>query len=302
MIDITAKYDTLRTAIAEAFVTASPRALTAVRARRVPKGDVLEVARVAGIMAAKRTHDAIPFCHPLPVECAAVRIEPVRGGLRVTAEVKTSAKTGVEMEALHAAAVAALTVYDMLKPIDDSLRIDRLRLLDKRGGKSDFARRLPRRVTAAVLVVSDSVSARRRRDASGRLIAERLRAAGVAVRSFATVPDETARITAALRRWATAKVDLVLTTGGTGLGPRDVTVEATRAVIEREAPGVAEALRAYGQRRTPLAMLSRGLAGVRGKTLIVNLPGSPRGVAEGLNLLIPAVLHAFPILAGGGHA
>lgn len=301
MIDISNKFDTLRTARAEAVVRASAEALAAVRERRVPKGDVLEVARVAGIQAAKRTDSAIPFCHPLPIESVRVSLEPFEAGIRIEVEVKATAKTGVEMEALHGAAVAALTVYDMLKPIDDALAIEGIRLLEKKGGKSDYADAFPKGLKAAVLVVSDSVSAGKRLDKSGRLIAERLRAAGVEAADPVVVPDEAPQVAAALRSCVERKIDLVVTTGGTGLGPRDVTVEATRQVIEREAPGIAEALRTYGQRRTPWAMLSRGLAGVRGKTLIVNLPGSSRGVAEGLNVLIPAVLHAFPIMDGAGH-
>ena len=300
MIDITNKFETLRSAKAMAVVKVSPGALAAVRERRVPKGDVVETARVAGIQAAKRTHEAIPFCHPLPVESAAVTVSVGEEEIRIEAEVKATAKTGVEMEALHAAAVAALTVYDMLKPIDDGLAIGEIRLLEKKGGKSDYAV-FPKGLKAGVLVVSDSVSAKSRADKSGRLIVDRLSTAGVTVADCAVVADEVPLIVKALRAFADQKIDLVLTTGGTGLGPRDVTVEATREVIEREAPGIVEALRGHGQRRTPYAMLSRGVAGVRGKTLIVNLPGSSRGVAEGLDVLIPAVLHVFPIMEGEGH-
>ena len=301
MIDITPKYETLRTARASAVVKASPEALAAVREKRVPKGDVLEVARVAGIQAAKRTHEVIPFCHPLPIEHAAVTVAVGDGEIRIETEVKATAKTGVEMEALHAASVAALTVYDMLKPIDDALLIGEIRLLEKKGGKSDLAGSFPKGLKAGVLVVSDSVSAKTRVDKSGRLIVDRLIAAGVAVEDCIAVADEVPLVVKALRSFIDRKFDLVLSTGGTGLGPRDVTVEATRQVVEREAPGIAEALRGYGQRRTPYAMLSRGIAGVCGKTLIVNLPGSSRGVAEGLNVMIPAVLHVFPIMEGAGH-
>ena len=97
-------------------------------------------------------------------------------------------------------------------------------------------------------------------------------------------------------------VKLIITTGGTGLGPRDVTVEATREVIDREIPGIMEAARSFGQRRTPYAMLSRGLAGQKGDTIIVNLPGSSRGVEESLDAVFPAVLHAYKMMGGGGHA
>ena len=104
-----------------------------------------------------------------------------------------------------------------------------------------------------------------------------------------------------LRACDEAKVDIVLTSGGTGLGPRDVTPEATKKVLEKEISGVAEILRAYGQRRTPLSMLSRAVAGIRGTTVIVNLPGSVRGVSESLDALFPGILHIHKMLAGYGH-
>jgi cyclic pyranopterin phosphate synthase len=115
------------------------------------------------------------------------------------------------------------------------------------------------------------------------------------------LPDDREQITARLRALVEDGVDLVLTTGGTGLGPRDVTVEATREVIDREIPGIAEAARAYGQERTPYAMFSRGVAGVSGKTIIVNLPGSSRGAEETMNAIFPALLHAYGMLQGEGH-
>jgi molybdopterin adenylyltransferase len=123
---------------------------------------------------------------------------------------------------------------------------------------------------------------------------------GAVVRMSAIVPDEQEQIASTLREWSdTYCLNLVLTTGGTGLAPRDVTPEATRTVIEREAPGIAEALRAISLQYTRMAMLSRGIAGVRGRTLIINLPGSPKAVKECLEYLLPVLSHAINLLVGG---
>ncbi len=155
-------------------------------------------------------------------------------------------------------------------------------------------------VRVGILTVSDRAHRGEYEDRSGpllrRLIADRL---GWPVAEEGVVPDEQAQIERELIRWADeAGLDLILTTGGTGFAPRDVTPEATRAVIEREAPGLAEAMRAASLRVTPHAMLSRAVCGIRGRTLIVNLPGSPKAARENLEVLIPVLPHALELLAG----
>jgi molybdopterin adenylyltransferase len=152
-------------------------------------------------------------------------------------------------------------------------------------------------VRAAVLTVSDGVSAGVRADASGDALAELLAGEGFEVER-SVVPDDADVIADAIRSLGDSGVSLVLTTGGTGFAPRDVTPEATRDVIDREAPGIAEAIRADALTRTPHALLSRGIAGIRGATLVVNLPGSTGGCRDGFEVVRPALRHGLELAAG----
>lgn len=152
-------------------------------------------------------------------------------------------------------------------------------------------------MTAGVLTVSDGVRAGTREDVSGDVLDGLLREEGFDV-TRRVVPDDRQEIAAALEELVASGLSLVLTTGGTGFAPRDVTPEATRLVIDREAPGIAEAIRADARARTPHALLSRGVAGLRGATLVVNLPGSPGGCRDGFEVLRPALRHGLELAAG----
>ena len=153
---------------------------------------------------------------------------------------------------------------------------------------------------AAVLTVSDRSSQGQRPDAAGPLVEELLKGAGYDVVQTMIVPDEGARIEAALRQWSDREpVDLIVTTGGTGFSPRDVTPEATIAVCQRLTPGIPEAMRYASMAVTPRAMLSRAAAGIRNRTLIVNLPGSPKAAKENLEAVLPALAHGLEMLTGG---
>jgi len=302
MYDVSWKYDTLREASAQAKILLSKESIQAIKEGKVPKGDVLSVARTAGIIAAKRTGEIIPLCHNIPIDHIAIDFEIGENELIIRSNVKAIWKTGVEMEALTAVAIASLAVYDMLKPIDDNITISEIKLIHKKGGKSDFRVELERRIKAGIVVISDSVSAGTREDKSGRVIEEELKKWDVEVVSYKILPDDIDQIEKELIRLADElKVDLIFTTGGTGLGPRDVTPEATKKVIEKEVLGIIEAARMYSQKRIPLAMLSRAIAGVRKNTLIINIPGSPRAAKEYMIVLFPAIFHAFKIIEGGGH-
>jgi len=302
MIDISNKIKTLRTAIAQATLKLSPSTIALIHQNKIPKGNPLEVAKVAAIQAAKHTSDIIPYCHPLPIDYAGIDYEFGEDKITVTATVKTIYKTGVEMEALTSASVAVLTLYDMMKMLDDSMEIIGVKLLEKTGGKSDFKTKYDRSLCAAVLVMSDSVAAGSKSDSSGQLIVERLKKEGIQVVDYKIIPDDIDNIVQTLIHYADKdKLDLVITTGGTGFSPRDCTPEAMKKVIEREIPGIPEAARSYGQERTPFSMLSRAKAGIRGKTLIVNLPGSKKGVIDSLGALFPGLLHSFKMIWGGEH-
>jgi cyclic pyranopterin monophosphate synthase len=300
MFDVGNKPETLRTAIARAIVKAEPSTLTLVKDGKSPKGNIFDAAKLSATMAAKRAWDLLPYCHPIPIDSINVDVSVNEQSIEVTVTVKNVAKTGVEMEALTGACIAALTIYDMLKPVDEALSIESIRLLNKSGGLKTFFEKSDRRLKAAVLVTTDSRT--ESEDKSGKVVIDRLVKNGLEVVEYKVIPDEEDGIVSELRRFCDeAKVDIVLTSGGTGLGPRDVTPEATKKILEKEISGVAEILRAYGQRRTPLSMLSRAVAGIRGTTVIVNLPGSVRGVSESLDALFPGILHIHKMLAGYGH-
>jgi molybdenum cofactor biosynthesis protein MoaC len=302
MVPITHKSSTLRKAIAQAIVRVSkPETIQAIRNRTVPKGDVLECARVAGLFAAKRTADMIPDCHPLPIEYTAVSYSLGELELNIQVEIHTIYKTGVEVEAMHAASVVALTVYDMLKPIDKGVSIEQIKLLEKKGGKSDRNAALGPARRATILVCSDSLAAGQGIDRSGEVIREKLVQLGITVEEKQIVADAVEAIQAAVTHFVTQGVDLLLITGGTGLSPRDVTPEALEPLLDRRIPGVEEAIRSYGQQRMPTAMLSRSVAGQIGNTLVLALPGSPAGAAEGMDAVFPALLHAFSVLEGARH-
>ncbi len=316
MVDVGDKPVTARRAVAAATVHMRPDVLAQLLEAGGPKGDAFGVARLAGIAGAKRTSDLVPLCHPLPLDRVDVGLAPDAdaGTVLIRAEVRATARTGVEMEALTAASVAALTLYDMAKALQRDIVIERVELLEKSGGRSGAWSRIepappapearPARAEHEALVItcSNRSAAGEREDASGPALVAMLRDAGWDVAPRAeVVPDEVAAIATALARAADAGHRLVLTTGGTGLTPTDVTPAATRRVIEREAPGLAELMRSAGVASTPMAALSGGVVGARGATLIANLPGSPRGATESLQALLPVLRHAVEQLAGSDH-
>ncbi len=302
MRDVSHKPNSLRTARAQATLRCLPTTVAAVRAGTTPKPDPLGVARVAGIQAAKQTSLLIPYCHQVPLDFVGVEIEVNDTSIHLLAQVKAVWKTGVEMEALVAVTAAALTLYDMLKPLDETMEMDAVRLLEKSGGESDARSRDYTRYRCGVLVTSDRVSRGERQDLSGTTAKQRLESFGVAVVEYKVIPDDEKEIRNELLRLCDeAMLDVVVTTGGTGLGKRDVTSDVTAELLDRSLPGVSELLRAHGQQRVRNAMLSRGVAGVRGNTVVVNLPGSVGAVRESFDVLFPWLFHALEAMRGEDH-
>jgi cyclic pyranopterin phosphate synthase len=320
MVDVGGKEVTDRVAVAGGRLLVSPRVIELLRGEGVPKGDALGTARIAGILGAKRTPDLIPLCHPIAISGVKVELELTDDAVEIRARVKTTDRTGVEMEALTAVAVAGLTLHDMIKAVDPQAVLTDVRVISKSGGRSgDWEREpavekpvpaqatgsarspgLPGGALARVITVSDRSAAGQRADTSGPLLASLLVELGFLVDEVVVVADDESAVVAALRDGVSAGIDLVVTTGGTGFAPRDITPEATRRVIDREAPGVVELLRAADRQRVPTSILSRAVAGIARGSVIVNLPGSNGGVRDGVKVLTPVIGHAIAQVRGGG--
>lgn len=316
MRDITGKQITLRTARAIGVIFCSKETIDLIESNSLPKGNLFDVAKAAGFLGAKLTPQLLPHCHPVTIDGLDFKFEFLsrelhseffsndtfaRTGIFIEGEAKSIGRTGIEMEMLTAVSVAALEIYDMLKPVDTCLEIGHIRLVEKKGGKSDRNRFVAGCPVCAVLVCSDSAAQGKREDKSGKLICKMLENVNAIVKHYKIVPDEKYEIQHCIKNWVAEDVHFIFTTGGTGLGPRDNTVNAVKEILERDADGITEAIRHYGQMRTPLAMMSRAVAGSAGKTMIITLPGSTAGARESLEAILPALFHARKMLQGGDH-
>lgn len=302
MVDITHKNNSLRVAIAQAIVSVSkPETIIALQNRTVPKGDVFEMAKTAGLFAAKRTSDMIPDCHPLPIEYTKISYEINGLEISILVEIKTIYKTGVEVEAMHAASVVALTFYDMLKPIDKEIEIKNIKLLQKKGGKSDKKDVFENPIKTAVLVSSDSIAKGEKEDFSGKAILEKIKDNPVEILSYDIIPDGVESIQQQIKGYISNNIELIIITGGTGLSKRDFTPEAVKPLLDREIPGIGEHLRQYGQNRMPYSILSRSIGGLIGNILVIALPGSTNGAKESMDALFPHILHIFKMIHSGKH-
>ena len=316
MRDISRKQMTLRTAHAIAIVYCSDETISLIEGNQLPKGNLFDVARAAGFIGAKLTPQLLPHCHPVGIDGMDISFEYLSRvahptyfsdpnlpshGVLISVTAKSIGRTGIEMESLTAASIAALEIYDMLKPIDQKLEIGSIKLRKKTGGKTDSRRYLGMTATCAILVCSDSTAAGSRTDKSGVLIKKILEDHKANVIDYQIIPDDKALIQSQIREWVKSDVHFIFTTGGTGLGPRDNTVAAVSEILERDAKGITEAMRAFGQMRTPMAMMSRSVAGAIKQSLVITLPGSTTGAQESLDAILPGVFHARKMMLGGGH-
>ncbi len=309
MRDISHKQITLRTANGSGIVFCSRETILLIEESKIPKGNIFEFARAAAYLAAKKTDDLLPHCHPVTIDGMEINFElfkdslneKYKNGILIKAEAKSIGRTGIEMEVLTGISIAALTIYDMLKPVDKNIEIGSIKLLDKKGGKSDRDKYFNTPPTCAVLVCSDSTAAGKREDNSGKKIIELLQTYGVEQIDYKICSDDKNTIQQQIQEWVSKDIHFIFTTGGTGLSPRDNTVSAVEEILERNADGITEAIRSFGQMRTPLAMMSRAVAGSIANTLIITLPGSTNGAREGMEAILPGIFHARKMLKGGGH-
>ena len=303
MVDVGGKPISQRVAVAAGRVLVNEHTFALIQSGGMKKGDVLTVAQIAGVMGAKRTPDIIPMCHPILMDGINLELslDEHRSSVEIKATVSCDGRTGVEMEALTAVSTAALAVYDMCKAVQNH------------GHPPAFQnRRNPRRLqtggrimayTAAVITISDKGYRGEREDTSGPNLVKILTEKGFDVTYTAIVPDEAEMIQSELLKCADEKkIALVLTTGGTGFSPRDITPEAAMEVIQRPTPGIPEAMRAESMKITPKGCLSRSVAGIRARTLIITLPGSQKASAENILAVIDPVAHGLDMLYSEGSA
>lgn len=302
MVNITHKSNTLRKAIAEATVLVSKQeTIEAIEQRKVPKGDVFSFAKVAALFGVKKTSELIPDCHPLPVEFTDVRFNITDLKITIEVEVHTIYKTGVEVEAMHGASIAALTLYDMLKPIDKNVVIQQIQLKSKTGGKTDKKSYLNKGLQAAVIVCSDTVSANKAEDKAGIAVIEALKKIDIQVPVYKVIPDDSSAIEKQVSANTQDGIQLLIMVGGTGVSLRDITPDTVKPLLDRELDGIMETARRYGQERMPYAMLSRSVAGLINQTLVLTFPGSLSGATEYMDALFPQVLHVLEVIAGDRH-
>ncbi len=320
MIDVGEKLVTRRRAVAKGRIHMAPETVQRIAAKQMPKGDVLAAAEVAGIMAAKNTPGILPLCHHLALDSVRVLCEIDKESISVVCEVICHGKTGVEMEALVGVNAALLCIYDLTKGIDPVLSISDVHLQRKEGGKSGIWRHprfevgetplasetakkqaLFHNLLAASITISDRCSQGEASDASGPLLEDYLRGRGAETKSHSVLADDKEQIKRRVLALVESGVELLLTTGGTGLGPRDVTPEAMREIASRQVEGIGELLRAHGAKYTANSWLSRSEGYLVGRMLVVIFPGSPKAVTQGLEAIGDLLPHAIEMVRGGKH-
>ena len=299
MVDVTDKMTTARLAKAEGKISMLPETILAIKDEALPKGNVFTTAKIGGIQAAKKTAEMIPMCHQLNLSFVDIEFEIQADAIMIQSTVKTKEATGVEMEALSAVSGAALTIYDMCKSVDKTMVISEIKLVEKVGGKSDHA--TDYRPKVGVITMSDSVASGKSEDKSGVILLNGFIQAGCEVNHHEYFPDGSDELVPTIHEWVDEEVELILTTGGTGLGPRDLTIQAVEKIFDSKLPGIEQALHAYGRGKIKTSMLSRLTAGVVNGAVLICLPGSTGAAKDALKVLIPTIFHSFHMMKGERH-
>ena len=299
MVNITDKSKTVRIAKADGIIFISPDTICSIKGDKLPKGNVLTTAKISGIQAAKRTSDLIPLCHQLNLTFVDIQFKLETKRIIIESTIITMEATGVEMEALTAVSVAALTIFDMCKAIDKTMSIGKIKILEKVGGKSDHVTEY--RPKVGIITISDSVSTNKSIDKSGPILINGFTESGCTVEFKKVLPDGSDKLMSTVLEWIKKGAELIITTGGTGVSPRDLTVQTIEKMFDSKLPGVEQALHSYGYKKERTAILSRLTAGVIQNTIVISLPGSTSAVKDALNTLIPTIFHSFHIMKGEKH-
>ncbi|MDD7463584.1 MAG: bifunctional molybdenum cofactor biosynthesis protein MoaC/MoaB [Anaerococcus sp.] len=301
MVDISEKSPTIRQAHARGSIKLKKETIDAIKNEKIKKGDVLSIAQVAAIQGVKNTPSIIPMAHPLLLNGIKVDFYFEDTYLYCDVRVKCEGKTGVEMEALTGVSCGLLTVYDMCKAIDKTMSMEKIYLVEKTGGKSGHIHAEEKKKNVydyGVIIASDTRSSGQKEDlcieAFKEAMPENYRLVYTKI-----VPDDIDQIKDQLIYLSDQeKLPLIFTSGGTGFSQRDVTPEATEEVIERSASPISDAIRLYSKEKTNAWMLSRATSGIRKKSLIINLAGSPKAVRESIYSILPSLSHGLDVLSG----
>jgi cyclic pyranopterin phosphate synthase len=318
MINVGDKDPTRRTCLATGKLIASPEIIQRIKNGELPKGNVLPLAEAAGIIAVKKTSDILPLCHPLPIDAAYVSFKFEPEAVQVFCEVTAFAKTGVEMEALNGVNAALLCIYDLTKGIFPALELSGIHLVRKEGGKSGVwthPKSAPESsavvsepvlawsgIRVSVITLSDRGSQGLAEDTSGPKIVEYAKGLGATLAHHQLIPDNANMLKEAIQQFTREKkTDLVICTGGTGLGPRDITPETIQSMGGKIVPGIGELIRKQGANFTPYSWLSRSEGFLLDQMLIICLPGSFKAVCESLDAVAGIVSHAKQMIRGDSH-
>ena len=296
MIDISDKIISERSAISSGIVKMSKESIECIKNDKIPKGNVFTIAKIAGIQAAKKTSELIPLCHQLNISWIDISFQIKNQNIIVKSIAKTKQATGIEMEVLTATSIACLTIYDMCKSIDKKIEISEITLDEKTGGKKLISYFSPK---TAIITLSDSRD--KIRDISGKLLKDGLKKNGCSLKYYNLIPDDEKKLKHEIESLVKKDFDLIVTTGGTGIGPKDITIETIEPILSQRLNGVEQALHNYGRKKISTAMLSRLIVGKINNTFIICLPGSTSAIKDAINVLMPHFLHVYPMSKGKKH-